>query len=565
MNRLYTILIIDDDEIDRLSYKRALKDKNQETQLFEILETNMGFAGVDMACQHEPDAILLDFHLPDCTAKEIIEKINSISKISKTPILVMTGHGSEKTAMTALKLGAKDYLIKDQLKPQQLKEALIKQIEISHAEKLEEYKVKQIEHQAHHDFLTGLANRIHLEHEMQRLVAASARHHRKIGVIFLDLDKFKPINDTYGHATGDSLLIQVSNRLKDLVRAEDVVARIGGDEFVLILPDIQKRSDMVEKAQVLITVLSAPYPIDEKFLEIDVSLGIAVYPDDDAICHKTLMHQADLAMYEAKSIAGSNYHIYGEKKLISNQEMLSNVFAYAFHNDELLLDLKPCVQMDSQAIVSVEPVIRWVHPQYQNISNKKIFHYAKKLGMLEPLWEWFLEHSFRNLQPGVSCILDCDKEMLESLETSTQLEDKLKKYQLAPSQIVLRLEELLIAHGDVDILKWLHGLHQKSYQIHLKNFGVAGLPLSVLTTLPLDGLGVSPLFVHEMMSKDKTMHLVQSIVHLCENFGLRVVAEGIYNQEQVDLLIQMGCLLGQGSKFDPMTIEHSSNQQAMGD
>lgn len=553
----YKILIIEDDEIDRINYRRLFKKLKYVK--FEVVDVSTGAQALEQAKTLAPDAILMDYHLPDYTVSELIAALKFIHHVENVPIIVITGQGSEKTAMEALRLGAKDYLIKDQITPELLADTVKSCISQYKLKQAEAQKHEEIKYQAHHDFLTGLSNRIHLETELKRLVSMAARHGRKLGLMFLDLDKFKPINDTYGHAVGDKILIQVSNRLKDLVRKEDLVARIGGDEFVLIFPDIDSKGSMIEKSRNLITSLTSPYPVDGKFLDLDVSIGISCFPDDGACDFRELMHQADMAMYDAKMVQGSNFNAYGEQKE-SPKEVLSKAFIEACRHQEFKIEYVPCMDLVHHVTTAIEPQIRWDHPAYQHMSTAKVIHFGIETQTLDILLDWYFDAVFTKLGPNMSCIFDCTAEMLASEFCGVILTQKCQQHNIKPHQVIIRVEELLISHSDIDMIKQLKYFWDFGYQIYLRNFGVAGLPLSVLSMMPIHGLTLSPLFMQEMLDDERKLALVKSVVSICEHFELQIMAEGVYCQTQIDKLTELGCFKVQGPMFQEIVTAPSTKQ-----
>ncbi len=329
------VLIIDDNPEDREVYRRLLR--KAPGQDFETVEADTGREGLESVHAERPDCILLDYRLPDIDGLEFLAELLADVRTVEVPVVMLTGQGSEAVSVEALKRGALDYAVKGDLTSEGLSRAILnsvdkmalrqnlslKQRELERAKaELEATVVKLNEanrglqeatalarHQATHDPLTGLANRqLFLEH-LRTALEVSRRHGHRMAVLFLDLDGFKRINDTLGHASGDRLLVAVAERLASLVRVSDVACRIGGDEFTILLHEIPDPDAAGVVAQKVLDELSREFEVGGRPLSVACSVGIAVYPGDGESADALLAH-ADAAMYEAKRGGGSTFHFY---------------------------------------------------------------------------------------------------------------------------------------------------------------------------------------------------------------------------------------------------------------
>ena len=315
------VLIIDDSPEDREAYKRLLRKASGQD--FETVEADTGRGGIHSVHAERPDCILLDTGLPDIDGLELLAELLADPRTVEVPVVMLTGKGNEAVSVEALKRGALDYAVKGDLTSEGLSRAILNAVDkmalrqnlTLKQRELERAKVELQEatalarHEATHDHLTGLANReLFLEH-LRTALELSRRHEHRMAVLFLDLDGFKRINDTLGHASGDRLLLAVAERLASLVRVSDVACRIGGDEFTILLHELPNPDAAGVVAQKVVDELSRGFEVGDRPLLVACSVGIAVYPGDGESADALLAH-ADAAMYEAKRGGGSTFRFY---------------------------------------------------------------------------------------------------------------------------------------------------------------------------------------------------------------------------------------------------------------
>lgn len=297
-----TLLMIEDSKDDRTLYKRWLS-KNK--QIGTILEATDVQTGLNLYAKNAIDCILIDYQLPGDNGIDFIQKLNGLAQ-PFVPLIMLTGHGSEQIAVEAMKAGATDYLTKDELSEQLLSKTIQHVLEKSKLVLALKEKTLALELMATTDSLTGLLNRYAFQKETQKRLSAARRHDQKIAVLFMDLDGFKLINDSFGHEIGDRLLSLAASRLASSLREEDILCRFGGDEFIAMV-SVYLNSDAEEIARKIIQLLSAPYDIEGRTLQINACIGIAYrHGNEDA---NDLIHEADLALYEAKRNGKGRYFV----------------------------------------------------------------------------------------------------------------------------------------------------------------------------------------------------------------------------------------------------------------
>lgn len=298
------ILVAEDNPQDQAMYKRFLSEEFGDN--IEMIFVETGQAALTFLSANTVDCILLDFKLSDMDGLEFLRKLSATT--GNYPVLMLTGCGNEKVAVKALKLGVYDYIIKEDLDPRLLRNAVLYAVEKFALAKQVKEKETKMEHMAYHDHLTSIPNRLYFEHAVAKSLAQAKRYNKIFSVILLDLDKFKMINDTRGHEIGDELLKQVAQRFQTALRGGDVLARSGGDEFFILLDEINKIEDARMVAKKIVQLMAEPFIIQQENFFVTASIGIALY-HSDGVTIPDLLRAADRAMYQAKNTGGNKFHL----------------------------------------------------------------------------------------------------------------------------------------------------------------------------------------------------------------------------------------------------------------
>lgn len=408
---------------------------------------------------------------------------------------------------------------------------------------------------ASHDYLTGIPNRM-LFHEIAATELSRARRSRKLyALFFLDLDKFKVINDTLGHAVGDALLQTVAKRLRSVLREYDLVARLGGDEFVVLVSEITAEERIAEIAQQLVTAIGAPFPdLEGHEVQTSTSIGIALYPRDGQSVDE-LLTSADTAMYNAKKAGSGSYRFYDASLNASaarGLELLAR-FRQALKNDEFCLHYQPKVEMQNFDIIGMEALIRWEHPEHGLIFPNDFIALAEEHDLIIPLGHWIIKEVCRQLaewrKRGIPLLPVAINVSVKQLEDELLLEtilSALKKYKLPSHLLEIEVTESCFI-GDIESAKKvLQKLRDEGLRIALDDYGTGYSSLSHIKTLPVYALKIDRSFIRDIRNDNSDAMIVASTVSLARNLGLKVIAEGVESKEQLMHLKVIGCDQVQG-------------------
>lgn len=412
----------------------------------------------------------------------------------------------------------------------------------------------QIAWQAGHDVLTGLPNRALLSDRLQQAQAHAGRHRQLLGVCFLDLDNFKPVNDEYGHECGDQLLIEVASRLTQILRAGDTVARLGGDEFVLLITDINDMDNLEEMLNRILKNLAEPYIIKGTRISLTASIGVTVYPLDDADAD-TLLRRADQAMYMSKQTGRNTFKLFdAEHDREENKRRLQhNRVHQALSNDELAVYYQPQVDMHSGRVMGMEALIRWQHPERGLLGPMDFLPLVEHSALIIDIGEWVLRQAIQQiiawsrigLQLPVS--VNIAARHLQLPDFVARLRALLDAYpELAPHSLQLEILESAALVDIQQVRTVIHNCHAMDVSVALDDFGTGYSSLSYLKQLPTQTLKIDRSFVRDMLDDDGDLALIEGVIGLAGAFQRKVVAEGVESAEQGVLLMRLGCDLAQG-------------------
>jgi diguanylate cyclase (GGDEF)-like protein/PAS domain S-box-containing protein len=433
--------------------------------------------------------------------------------------------------------------------------------DISDRKHLEE----QLTHQAFHDQLTGLANRALFTDRVAHALARATRHGKTPAVLFLDLDDFKRVNDTLGHAAGDELLRAVTGRLATCVRVSDTCARLGGDEFAILLEDANGRDDAVRLAERIIPMLRSPFTLGPTVAQVGVSIGIAIAePGGDA---DALLRNADLAMYIAKS-EGKSRHTVFEPSMhaeVLRRLELETDLREALDRDQMRLHYQPIAAMATGEIIGVEALLRWQHPTRGLISPADFIPVAEETGAIIPIGRWVLHEACatcRRLQAGedrevpLSITVNLSGRQIADPCIVTDVCDALEASGIAPSNLVLEITESVLVHNDRATLDRLWELKRLGVQLAIDDFGTGYSSLAYLQAFPVDILKIDKSFTDRIGTGADESPLSRAVVGLGSTLSIRTIAEGIETAAQWARLRELGCELGQGYHIArPVTVD----------
>jgi diguanylate cyclase (GGDEF)-like protein/PAS domain S-box-containing protein len=415
----------------------------------------------------------------------------------------------------------------------------------------------KISHLAQHDSLTDLPNRVLLNDRLAEAIALSSRHQRKLAVLFLDLDRFKHVNDSLGYVIGDRLLQSVGSRLSMCVRIADTVSRQGGDEFVVLLREVRHAQDAAITADKILQALRKPHHIDQHELHITGSIGIVTYPDDGTDVEKLMMN-ADFAMYHAKDSGRDNYQFFKwdmNDRAIERQSIEGDL-RHAIERQGLLLHYQPKINLATGAIIGVEALIRWQHPQRGLVPPAQFIAIAEERGLIVPIGRWVLREACRQARTWLVAGLPlmCIAINISSVELrvpgfASGVREILTETGLEPHYLELELTETFLlqdSRSTADVLKELKDI---GVLLALDDFGTGYSSLSYLKRFPIDALKIDQSFVRDLTTDADDAGIVTAMIGMGKNLHMRVVAEGVETMEQLAILQQHGCPQGQGYYF----------------
>jgi len=416
---------------------------------------------------------------------------------------------------------------------------------------------------AQYDPLTGLANRRGFLDRLTQAIAQARRTHTQLAVLFLDLDHFKEINDSLGHAWGDCLLTAFAARLKGCVRASDTVARLGGDEFTVLLMDLASPEEAAATAHRIREAMAQPFVLQDQPLFLTTSIGIACYPSDGED-EERLLTAADLAMYEAKAHGGEvKWYIPTMNGKTAERLALHSDLHPALTRHEFVLHYQPQVDGRLGVMIGVEALLRWQHPTRGLIPPGDFIPLAEQNGLIVPIGQWVLRTALTQAKawqamghPPLRIAVNLSCRQLEQSDLLDQLSSLLQEIDYPPSWLELELTETLFANRTARMVEVLHAISSLGVRVAIDDFGTGYSALNYLRTLPVHALKLDQSFVRALEADRKTRAIVRSIIGLAQDLGLEVIAEGVETATQVTLLRELGCVLMQGYYFGrPATAE----------
>ncbi|MBF0368496.1 MAG: EAL domain-containing protein [Magnetococcales bacterium] len=408
---------------------------------------------------------------------------------------------------------------------------------------------ERLERLAYYDALTGLPNRVLFKDRLNQECLQARRTGHRVAVMFLDLDRFKYVNDTLGHAFGDRLLVDVGNRLMGCVRESDTVARLGGDEFTIILGDCGSEERVGKVSEKILEAIQKQFVLDGKELFIGVSIGIGIYPDNGED-FDTLTKNADAAMYRAKESGRNTYRFFSEEmNAASSQRLdLEASLRLGLERGEFCLHYQPKVAMESGRIVGMESLVRWQHPEKGMISPAEFIPIAEETGFIVPLGEWILKTACRQakkwLDAGfwdLTMAVNLSVRQFQHQDLLELVERVVRENGLPRGMLELEITESMVM-GDVgQAVTVLEGLREMGIKLSVDDFGTGYSSLSYLKRLPIQTLKIDQSFVRDLSVSSSEAAIVAAIISMAKSLNLMVVAEGVENQEQVDFLRERGC------------------------
>ena len=412
----------------------------------------------------------------------------------------------------------------------------------------------QLDYVAHHDSLTKLPNRILFLDRLEKMIKNAQHTDRQVAILFLDLDRFKEINDSYGHDTGDALLIDVAKRFTTLLRENDILSRLGGDEFTVLLDEIADLDDVVNIAYRMIHALDEPIIIGELTLHLTCSIGISIYPND-GVSREVLLKNADTAMYRAKEAGKNRYEFYTPEMTAFAFERLTieNRLRNALIHDEFVLYYQPQIDARDEKLVGMEVLVRWQDPQEGLIPPNRFIHIAEETGLIIQIGTTILRKAFMQMKAWADAKIYFGKLAINI--SIKQLEDKnfvplvvqlLKETGCPVAHIHFEITESLFMKNVEFLLAQLKAIKQLGIYLSLDDFGTGYSSLSYLKRFPIDELKIDRSFIQDIPGDEEDEEIVKAIVAMAKSLKMNILAEGIETDEQKEFLMQNECYIIQG-------------------
>ncbi|KGP74630.1 EAL domain-containing protein [Pontibacillus yanchengensis] len=416
---------------------------------------------------------------------------------------------------------------------------------------------EKVKYHAYYDSVTNLPNRVLLKDRLEQAINYAQLHEEQLAVLFLDLDRFKNINDTFGHSYGDLLLEQVANRLEDSVRKVDTVSRQGGDEFTIILPNIQYHEEIESISERILHSFARPFDLNGMEVFASTSIGISVYPHDSED-PEVLIKNADTAMYKSKELSGNKYQFYTKDMDFNTMEnvKIENALYKALSKDEFRIFYQPQMEAHTHRVVGVEALIRWEHPTMGMISPGEFIPIAEETGLIIPIGEWVLQNACHQIKEwesrgydGISVSVNLSARQFKQRNLVSVVKGALKDTGVDPRHLELELTENIIIQNTDETIKTMKELKELGIQISIDDFGTGYSSLGYLKNFPISTLKIDKSFVADVLENSNNEAITHTIITLAHNLDLKVIAEGVETKEQLDFLTSKDCDFLQGYYF----------------
>lgn len=538
------ILIVDDDMVDRTGIVRTLKRSDSEIHITEAANVDEGLA---LYQAEQFDVVLLDYRMPQRDGIEMVMAMRSEAKGTGVAIVMMSNLEEEQLALDCLKAGAQDFIAKSEISAARLRRAIAHgqtRFELEKELRQSYEKVKQL---AESDSLTGLANRYLFDESLKLSIASNYRENSKLGLLLMDLDRFKYINDTHGHDVGDLLLQRVVKRIRSCLRGSELFARLGGDEFAITITNLHMAIDASRVAERIIKILEKPFEINGITITVGISIGIAIHPENGSSSEE-LFKFADIAMYRAKKLGHNQVCFFEDdmqvqltQRYVIEQQLRS---ALKFDRREFVLHYHPCIEPTSGKVLGAEALIRW---QYQDELRypDTFIPIAEDTREIIHIGRWVVEEALTQLthwnkfNQDFCMAVNLSAVQLYDSDLPAFIADCLQRLSLNPTSVEFELTETALLDNTSESIAVLNGISALGCHVALDDFGTGFSSISHLRNFPLNTVKIDRSLMPCGEEDDKTIALIKGLTAMIHSLGLMAVAEGIETQEHAKLCVQL--------------------------
>ena len=551
------VLVVDDDRSTRSALRYALQRNG-----FRVEEATDGAQALALLDRVRPDAILMDALMTNMDGFTACAKLQEMPHARDIPVLMITALEDSQSIERAFAAGASDYISKP-IHLAVVNQRVKRVIEATRAE-------RHVRHLAYNDALTGLPNRVLFGDYLGQAIARAESRSQALAVLFLDLDRFKFVNDTLGHEIGDRLLKSVARRIQQCVRTDDCVARLGGDEFTVVLEDLPSVAGASNAAQKICRSLSTAFEIDGHDIFVSTSIGISLYPADGTDS-STLLRHADTAMYRAKNDnTGFQFYEAGMEVAVSEHLRMESALRHALERNEFVLHYQPYAETAGGRIVGAEALVRWRHPARGLVPPDEFIPLAEETGLIIPLGEWVLRHACRQAArwhaagaTSMNISVNLSGTQLRQPSFGETLEALLKETGLPAAALTLEITESVLMEHASETITTLQRLKEIGVTLAIDDFGTGYSSLAYLKRFPVNLLKVDRTFTRDVTTDPDDAAIVTGMIALAHSLRLRVVAEGVETQAQRDFLAHLGCDFLQGHFLSEPLADEAFEQKVL--
>lgn len=550
----------------------VIEDEDQVLEnILELLEAEgwnpigaeNGAIGIDLAKANKPDLILCDVMMPGCDGYGVLSKLRQDSALARIPFIFLTAKAAKTDFRQGMELGADDYLTKPFTRSELLAAIATrlkkrKVVQESYSSELKQAK-QQLNYWMHHDSLTGLPNRLSLRERFKQIKPTDKNDKKTIAILCLGLDRFNQVNDSLGHAFGDLLLKAVAERITACVSNQDTIIRFNADRFVLILDDIEHKKDAIEVGEKLINSFAQTFILKNQEIFITASIGVAIYPRDGSNIDQ-LLDRANKAMFQSKQQGGNQYQFYSAVLSIgsSDRVALQTSLHYALERQELQVHYQPKVNLATGQIMGAEALLRWYHPERGIISPGRFIPMAEESGLIIPIGEWVLKTACQQVKQlhdiGFSSLqiaVNISSRQFAQVDFRQKLVKILNSTNLHPKFLELELTESILVENTEMAIRRLNALKALGLTIAIDDFGTGYSSLSYLQQFSFDILKIDQCFIQNISENNHNIAITSAIIQMAKNLNLKIVAEGVETNEELDFVCQNQCDIMQGYIFSP--------------